>query len=187
MKTRKETTKYALLLLAGILTGGILLLDVPLKWEIILLAVLETAVLMMTFGIPKRILLFMLAFIVPINIGKSLIDRPEHIGLAMGARINIIDLLALVLLLLYLAKVALRQVEIRLFPLITVPALAWLVFSSLSLLTARDSELVVFQLINMSKLLLLCWIIANSIKNKTDVNFLIAGLMLGMLFQALLA
>jgi putative inorganic carbon (HCO3(-)) transporter len=186
MKTRKEAVQYFLPILAGILTGGILLLDVPLKWEIGLLTALGTAVLIMIFGIPNRIILFMLAFTTSFNVGKSLISRPEHLGLSMGVDIKLIDLLALVLLLFYLAKGAPRLSEIRFFPMITIPAVAWLVFSSLSLLAARDGELVVMQLINMAKLLFLCWIIANSVKNDVDVKFLIAGLMLGLLLQALI-
>ena len=47
----------------------------------------------------------------------------------------------LTLLLLFLAKLARRQVEIRFFPLITMPALAWLIVSSFSLLAARDVNL----------------------------------------------
>ncbi len=111
--------------------------------------------------------------------------RPGHLGLSDGTGIKLIDLLALVLLLLYIANVALQKAEIHMFPRIMFPAAAWLVLSSLSLLAANDAELVVIQLINMGKLLFLCWIVANSVKNDVDVKFLIAGLMLGFLFQAL--
>jgi putative inorganic carbon (HCO3(-)) transporter len=185
-KTKAKAIQYALFFSAGILTGEILLLDISLKWEIVLLAVLGTAVLIMTLGIQKRILLFMLAFIASLNLEKSFIDRPGHLGLATGVDIKLVDLLALALLLLFIARVASRQVDIHWFPFITIPALAWIVFSSLSLIAARDEGLVVLQLINMAKLLILCWIIANSVNNEGDVIYLIAGMMLGMLFQSTL-
>jgi hypothetical protein len=184
-KAKQETVQFALCLLVSILSGGILLLDAPLKWEIAFLAGLGTAVLMSVVASPKRILLFMLAFIVPIYFGKAFIIGPERYSLAKGASINLSDVLAVLLLLLFLAKLALRQVEIRFFPRITIPVLAWLVCSSLSLVAARNGQLAVIQLINMVKLSLLGWIVATSAGNKVDVTFVITGMMLGMLFQAL--
>ena len=180
----RRVIHFALCLLVGAFSGGILLLDLPLKWKMVFLATLGTTVLMLMAGNSRRILIFVLAFTVPIYFGKGLIVRSGSFSLANGVGINLSDVLAMTLLFLFLAKLARRQVNIRLFPLITIPALVWLVFSSFSLLTARDVELAVFQLINMGKLLLLYWIIANSVGDEVDVSWVIAGLMLGMLFQA---
>jgi len=184
-KVRLEGVQFALCLLVGVLSGGILLLGAPLKWEIALLAGLGTTVFMLVVGNPKRILLFVLAFTVPIYFGKAFIIGQERFSLTGGAGINLPDVLALMLLLLFLAKLARRQTEIRFFPWITIPALMWLILSSFSLVAAKDGQLAIIQLINMAKLLLLCWIVANSIGDEADVTFVITGIMLGMLFQAL--
>jgi putative inorganic carbon (HCO3(-)) transporter len=182
VKPRSATAQFGLCLLGGILIGWILLLDVSLKWEIASLAALGTAALMV--GGSNRILLFMLVFSVPFYFGKALISRPEHLGLSSGVIVNHTDILALVLLLLFLARLALGHMETRPFPLIMAPALVWLVFSAPSILAARDGEFVIIQLINMGKLLLLCWVVAKSIKNEADLIWVITALMLAMLFQA---
>jgi len=184
MKTRQEISRFALCIMAGILSGGGILLDAPLKWKAGSLAAFATAVLMLIAGRPRRILLLMLAFTTPFYFGKALIRRPEHLGLASGVGVSHTDILVLALLLLFSVKLALGQIEARFFTLITVPALAWLIFSSFSILAAGDGELVAFQLISMGQMLLLCWVVANSIENKVDVTWVITGFMLAMLFQA---
>jgi len=181
----KSVVQFGLCLLVAVFSGGILLLGVPLKWEIAFMAALGTSVSMLVTGSPKRVLLFVVSVTVPIYFGKALVVSRGNGSVANGAGINLTDVLALALLLLLLAKLAIRQIEIHFFPLTTIPALAWLVLSSLSLLTARDGQLGLIQLMNMSKLLLFCWVIANSVRNEVDVTWVTTGVVLGVLFQAL--
>lgn len=183
-KVRLEAVQFGLCLLVGVLSGRILLLDAPFKWQFAFLAALGTAVLMLVVGSPKRVILFILAFTVPVYFGKAFITGASY-SLAKGASINLSDVLAVLLLLFFLAKLARQRIAIRVFPWTTIPALVWLTLSSVSLVAARDGQLVVIQLINMAKLSLLCWVVASSIEDKSDVTFVITGMMLGMLFQAL--
>ena len=177
--------QYAWCFVVAILCGRSLLLDVPDKWKITLVAAPAAAVLALAVGRPKRILLLLIAFTVPFYWGKALAIRPEHISYITGVGINLSDVLALTLLLILLGKLSRRQAKISPFSLITVPALAWLVASSFSLLAAKDGDLALFQLVAMVKLLLLCWVVASSIGNDVDLTIVITGLMLGMVFQAL--
>ena len=139
---------------------------------------------MLAVGNSKRILLFVLAFTTPITFGKAFIISSGRFSLTKGAGINLSDVLVLMLLLLFLARRATRKTEIGFFPWVTIPMLIWLILSSFSLLAARDEQLVIIQLINMFKLLLLCWVVANSVVNEVDVTFAIIGLLLAVLFQA---
>ena len=180
------TVQFALCLLIGTLVGEILLLNIPLKWEIAIFGVMGIAVFALVVKNIKRILLFLLAFTVPIVFSKAFILSPERFSLAKGVGIDLSDVLVLILLLLFLAEMALRKIEISFFPWVTIPALVWLILSSFSLLAARDEILVVIQLIKMFKLLILCWTVALSIGNEVDVTFAITGLLLGMLFQAVI-
>lgn len=166
------------------LNGGILILNIPFKWKFAFLGLLGIAVLMLVVGNTKRILLFVLAFTVPITFGKALIISPGRFSLTKGAGINLADVLVLMLLLLFLAKWATRKTKIQFFPWVTVPVVMWLILSSFSLLTARDEQLVIIQLINMFKLLLLCWVVANSVVHEADITFVIVGLLLAAVFQA---
>ncbi len=181
----RKIIHFAMCLSVGVFGGGILLLDLPLKWKMVFLATLGITGLMLIARNPRRILTFTLALTIPTYLGKGLIDRSGSFSLANGVAINLSDVLAVALLLIFVAKLAIRQAEVHLFPLSTTSALVWLLASSLSLFTARDTELAMFQLVNMSKLLLLYWIVANSVSHETDVSWVIAGLMLGMAFQAL--
>jgi O-antigen ligase len=186
VKIRKETAQFVLCLLAAFLSGRILLLNISLKFKFVFLAALGIAALMIIFQKPKQILLFILVITTPYYFSKVLIDRGGHIGLAQGTSISLSDVIALSLFLIFLAELALRQTEILFFPLIMIPAIAWLAFSGLSILSAPDRELVVVQLLNMIKLMVICWIVANSIKDDIDMSYALAGLMLGMLSQAFL-
>jgi len=182
-RMKQETVQFALCLLAGTLMGGILLLDLPIKWKVAFFAAIGIIGLMLGTKSSVRVLLCILAFLVPFYLGKGLISRPEYLGYTKGVSINLSDMLVLLLLGLLLAKAAVHQANIH-FPSIIVAALAWLVLSSLSLLTAQDSQAVAFQLINMSKMVLLCLAIAGSVTDDLDLTFVITGLMLSMGFQS---
>jgi len=182
-RMKKETVQFALCLLAGTLMGGILLLDLPSKWKIAFFVATGIIGLILGTKSPVRVLLCILAFLVPFNLSKGLVSRPEYSGYTNSVSISPSDILVLILLGLLLAKAALHQANIHI-PSIIVSALAWLVLSSLSLLAAQDNQAVVFQLINMSKMVLLCLAIAGSVTNDLDLTFVITGLMLSMVFQS---
>lgn len=185
MRARQEIAQFALCLLVGILCGGILLFNLPLKWQFAVFGALGLAVPVLLAQSPQRPLLFALAFTVPIYFGKAFIIRLGPASLSSGVSIFLTDVLALALLLLLLIKLALRRATIRFVPMIMIPALGWLVSSSLSLLAARDTGFALIQLINTGKLLLLGWVVANSVVDEADLMWVIRGLMLGLLFQAL--
>jgi len=185
MKTKQEIALFTLCLIAVLLSGWILQFDIPQKWKFAFLMALGIAVLMLIGRRPKRILLFLLAFTGSLYFAKPLIEHTRYFGLESAVSVSHTDVLALLLLLYFLAQLAVRQAKIYFFPIIIVPALAWLAFSSLSLFSAGDGEFVIIQLINMGKLLMLCWIIANSVENEVDLNWVLTGLMIGMVFQAL--
>jgi O-antigen ligase len=183
-RIRQETVQFALCFLGGTLMGALMLLDLPPKWEIAFFGTIGIIVLMFFTKSPERVLLCILAFIVPFYMGKGIVERPGYTGYLLGISINLSDVFVLILFLLLLAKKALNQVNIHI-PSIILAALAWLVLSSLSFLAAEDSQAAAFQLVNMGKMFLLCLAIAGSVRNDIDLTFVIAGLMLNMVFQSL--
>jgi hypothetical protein len=173
--------------MAGILSGGILLLHLPLKWEVAALACLGIASLSLITWNPKGVLLFVLAFTVPFYfVVKHLSERQVYVSQSTGVGLRLPDALAAVLLFLFLARWARGQARFRVFPRVTVPAFIWLVLSGVSLLVARDQQLAGFQLINMLKLLLLYWVVALSVENDGDLRFVVTGILLSLLLQAAL-
>ena len=91
----------------------------------------------------------------------------------------------LILLLIFLGKLARGAAKIKSFSVIMLPALVWLIASALSLIAAKDGELSLFQLINMGKMILLCWVVASSVRDDGNLTIVITGLLLGMGFQSL--
>ena len=183
-KPKRETVQVALCLLAGALLGRIMLLDLKLKWEFAFMAGLGTVALSLMTGNPRGILLFLAAFTTPFFFVKRLSEREVYVSQANEINVGLMDVIGLALLFLFFSELARRKTRIRFHPSVTVPAVAWLVLSSLSLLVARDERLAVFQLINMLKMILLYWIVANSVRDKSDLTFVITGLLFSLLFQA---
>ena len=85
-----------------------------------------------------------------------------------------------------LARLATHQAEIRLYPFTTVPALAWLVASALSAVSAREVDLALIQIGQMTKLFLLYIVVANCIEDEADIKWLVWALLVGALFEGLL-
>jgi putative inorganic carbon (hco3(-)) transporter len=184
---REKIAQYALCLLVGALCGGILLLQLGTKWEIAVLGVLGISVLMLATKSPERVLLCLLAFTVPLYMGKAILDRPESTNYNTNVSIYLSDILALILLLILLGKLARKQAKTSSFSAIMLPGIAWLLASAFSLVAAKDGELVLFQLIYMGKMIVLCWVVASSVKNDGDLTVVMAGLLFGMVFQSLVA
>ncbi len=184
-RARDKIVQFALCLLVGTMSGGILLLNLDLKWEVAVLGVLGIIVLILVTKSPGQILLCMLAFLVPFYLGKAVFDWPESTSYNTNVSIYLSDILALILLLIFLGELARRKVKFSSFSQIMVPALVWLIFSSFSVAAAKDGELFLFQMFNMGKMVLLCWVIASSVRNDSELTIVISGLMLGMVFQSL--
>ncbi len=184
-----ETAQYALFILVGFLAGTPGLLDVPLKWKLALIMVVGFVTILLLVRACERLLLFVLALLIPFYIGTGLppfLTRTGQVALSVAIDLQLIDVIVIALLMYRLALVAAHQAEIRLYPFTTVPALAWLLASALSAANARDVGLAVMQLGHMSKLFLLYIAVASNVEDEGDFNWLMAGLFVGVLFEGLL-
>jgi putative inorganic carbon (HCO3(-)) transporter len=184
-----KPVQFALSGLVGLLGGVTVLVDVPLKMKAAGLLAMALVVFLLRVSHPERILLFALAFTVPFFIGKDLegfLTREGHIGGFSAVGVHLTDVLAVALLLLHLGRPAARRARIRLTPLTTVPALVWLAVSALSLANAMDVGVAAVQLIGMGRLFLLYLAVSNSVGDEEDVGWVVAGLLLGLLSEALL-
>lgn len=179
------TFQIALSLLLGSIAGTILLLDIPAKWEATLILAIGFAIILMVCN-PKRVLLLTVAGIVPFYIGNDFFYRPQYLGEMHSVGFYAIDALVIGLLILLLARVATRQSKIRLFPRTTIPAIAWLTISALSVVNAKDVEIAAIQLIAMGRLFLIYLVVANSLEDEADVKWLTSGFLLGILCQGLI-
>jgi O-antigen ligase len=166
--------------------GTVILSGLPLKWVIAVIAVVGLAPIMLMVRNVKRVLLFGLAFIVPVSIGTGLppiLERLDHIGSWNTLDIQLIDILVLLLLMYHLARWMIGRVQIRFYPFTTIPAFAWLFACSLSIAVAREPDFSIILVGVMVKLWLLYIVVANSIEDAADIMWLTTALSLGVLLQ----
>jgi len=106
--------------------------------------------------------------------------------MSVSIYLELIDVIAIALILYRLVLLATHHAEARLYPSTTVPALAWLVASALSVANARDVGLAVIQLGHMGKLFLLYIAVVSNVEDEGDFNWLMAALVVWVLFEGLL-
>ncbi len=179
--------QFVVCLFTGILSGAVILLNLPDKWKFGFIMVLLLVNLVIAIN-PTHVLLFLIASSVPIYLVKGIISfpRPVNVGLSTGIGVSHTEVMVLLLLLVFLATMKSRNIKVSFFPSITLPALAWIGVSSLSLFNSRDVTLSLMQLIYMCSLFVIYLIFANCIREKIDLKWVIAGLITGMLFEAAL-
>jgi putative inorganic carbon (HCO3(-)) transporter len=173
----------------GVLAGVPFLLDMSTKWKVGILLGEGLVMVLAVAGSAKRVLLFAMVSLIPFSIGTGLpaiVERPEHIGLARGIFLQASDILVAGLLLVHLARMATHKAVIRLYPAITVPALAWIVASALSATNARDPTLSALQLFHMVRLALLYIVVANVLEIKADIRWILLAVSASIVFQGLL-
>jgi putative inorganic carbon (HCO3(-)) transporter len=188
-KAMSKPVQFTLSALVGLLGGAAVLVDAPLKIKAVCFLAMGFVVFLLRVSRPERVLLFALTFTVPFFIGKDLegvLTRKGHIGGFSAVGLHLTDVLVVALLLLYLGRLAMGRAKIRLCPPTTVPALGWLAASALSLANARDVGVAAIQIIGMGRLFLLYLVVANSVEDEEDVQWLVTGLLLGLLSEALL-
>jgi putative inorganic carbon (HCO3(-)) transporter len=171
----------------GVLLGISFLLNFPNRLRIMLVAAVVFAPLFVIVKPPRRIVLFALAFVMPLSVGKyfissDIVKLPVH-----GVDIQLYDLLAIILIGLFLAHLATnRQAKFHFFASTSLPALAWLITGCFSLVNAKDWQLSSIELITMGKLFIFYLVVANSIHDTSDIKWVISGLLLALGFEAIL-
>ncbi len=157
------------------------------KWA--LLAILGLAFPFVLAVVPdtRRFILWVLVFTFPLNIDVNMIwtqspSGPSYLG------IRLTDVLIIVLLLLLLYQTG-REKSVRsfkFFPHISLPTLALVIFSVLSMLVASDLKASFIEVANYIKLLVFFIIFANSIRNRQDLASVMGALFTSVIVQAVL-
>lgn len=169
--------------------GATILLSMPMQWTIALILTIGFISILLISHDAERVIIFTVALITPLSVGTTLppfLQHLGHIGLSNTLDVQVIDVLILSLIIYRIVRMATRWDEIRLFPFVTFPALAWIFASALSVLYAREVDVGVIQLGQMAKLGLLYIVVANSIKDEAYIKWLVTALILGVLFEGLL-
>ncbi len=179
------------LLLAGIAVAvsaaSYVLWSLELKWALFgFMGLLFPFVLAMVPNV-QRFLLGLLIFAIPLNADYNFMLHPSPGG-ADAISLGLTDILLAILLGHWLIQtVKLKQPgAIRFFPAITWPTLALIVMSGISMLAAKDLLWSAFDLINFVKALLFFLFLANNLRKREDISFVLQAFFLGLLVQTLI-
>lgn len=135
----------------------------------------------------KRFFLTFFVFSIPICVGKSFFYQ-AYAGGVHEISINLIDIFLVILYFLWgVELLSKRDIKINFFPQTTIPALFFIGISLLSISKSKHIDLSLFELIRMIKVFLIYFYIANNIRTKRDIKYVLIFLLLGVFCQSLIA
>lgn len=177
-----------LVILGGIICGLFILFLtlLPTKW-----GVLGTIGIMVPFiavltGDVKRFFLAMLVFTLPIQLDIT-IRHSGHLGGAAGFIISLYDITLAVLYILWISElVRNKNAKINFFPRISLPFFFLIGMATLSMASAPFPKLSLFEIVQVFKMYFGFLYIANNIKSRREIQFVVVFLLLGLLLESLL-
>ncbi len=186
-KLSSEVYQYFLVLIVSLLLGGILIVDIAFKWKFVLIMGLGIVLLLLLTN-PKQALLFLIGATVPILLSKAvvIVSNNNNCCEMTGIGIKQTDVIAIAMLIFFLVPKAMEKTKIRFFQSITLPAMAWILVSALSLIAAQNLLAAIAMLIFMFQQFVIYLIIANCINTKRDMEWIMGGIILGVSFESLL-
>jgi len=178
-----------LVVLGGIFCGLFMLVLTifPAKWAVLgILGMMVPFVAVLT-GNVERFFLGVLVFTLPIQLDIT-IRHSGHLGGAAGFMISLYDITLAVLYLLWISNlVRNKNAKINFFPRITLPFFCLIGVATLSMANASVPRLSLFEIVEVVKMYLGFIYIANNIKSKRQIQFVISLFLLGLFLESLLA
>ncbi len=146
----------------------------------------------------ERLILFIIAVGVPLNLDISVIISPLARNVANMAagrtivaltelRISLIMIVVLFGYILWLVgRSQNNRYPVRYYPSLTVPALGLIFISLLSISLAQDKQLAFFKVMMLVELFLIYFYVANHLRTKSDLQFFVTIFMAGLLLESIL-
>ncbi len=188
---KKFLSWQALLFLCGGVMAGVLIInfsELPGRYAPVAFAALAFPFLAMIVADLRKLLLAGIVFAIPIALDINVKHLFENQAGAATMGISLRDILTLMLLLWWIVDfVAAGNKRFHFFPRITIPALCYLEVCILSLLWAPRTDLAVLEIVHMSKILLMYFVVANLLFNTDDVRFMLWALVGTVLLESSLA
>jgi putative inorganic carbon (HCO3(-)) transporter len=178
-----------LILMAGIILGFFMFtffLFLPNTYATFVTFGLMIPLLIVIVGSAKRFLLAILIICLPITVDISLGDT-GHIGGTAGYLLSLFDIVLAGLYLFWLLEIlGKKNIKVSFFPQISVPAFCLILMAALSMVFSRFPKFGRFEIIEVLKMYFCFFYLANNIKSKNDVKFIVVFLLLGLLFEGVL-
>lgn len=176
-----------LVILGGIICGLFILFLalLPTKWGVLGAIGMMVPFVAVLTGDVKRFFLAMLVFTLPIQLDIT-IRHSGHLGGAAGFIISLFDITLAVLYILWISELVRNKGRINFFPRISLPFFFLIGMATLSLAKASFPRLSLFEIVQMLKMYLGFLYIANNLKSKKEIHFVVVFLLLGLFLEGLL-
>jgi len=151
----------------------ILFSRLPETYATIILLAIISPFFAIIIGDSKRLLLGILVVCLPISIDITF-GYTGHVGGAAGYIVSFYDIvLAFSYLLWFSELIFKKKTNIELFPVISIPAIFLISYACLSTISAEYPDYSVYEIIEVIKMYLTFIYLANNIKTKNDVQFIL--------------
>ena len=174
---------------AGIACGVLIIIlfsRLPETYAIIIILAIVSPFIVIIVGESKRLLLGILVVCLPITIDITF-GYTGHKGGAAGYIVSFYDIvLALLYLLWFSELIAKKEINIELYPVISLPALFLISFACLSTISAEYPDYGVFEIIEIIKMYLTFIYLANNIKTKSEFQFIVIIFITCLFFEGVL-
>ncbi|MBN1999980.1 O-antigen ligase family protein [candidate division KSB1 bacterium] len=157
------------------------------KWAIVVILGLAFPFVLAMVPDTRRFILWILVFTFPLNIDANLIWTQSPSG-SSYLGIRLMDILVIILFILLMFQTG-REKSVRsfrFFPHISLPTLALIMFSGISMLVAPDLKASLIEIVNYLKLFIFFIVFANSIRNREDLATVVNALFLSIIVQVAL-
>jgi putative inorganic carbon (hco3(-)) transporter len=135
----------------------------------------------------RRFILGMMVFSIPLNADYHFVLHPSPGG-ANGVTLGLTEVLLFALIIHTLINSVKDdpKYKLKLFPALSVPTLAIIVVSMVSLIAATDFRWAMFDILNFVKMFLFFLFLANNIRDKQDVSLVVRVMFLGLAIQSII-
>jgi len=178
----------AIIILGGILFGLFMLFlnFLPARWGILVAIGMMVPFIALVTGDVKRFFLAILVFSLPIQLDIT-IRHSGHLGGAAGFIISLFDITLAVLYILWISEIVRRKTRINFFPRITLPFFFLIGMATLSMVNASSPRLSLFEIVEVFKMYLGFLYIANNLRDRKEIQFVVIFLLLGLFLESMLA
>ena len=176
-----------LVILGGIICGLFILFltFLPTKWGVLGAIGMMVPFIAVLTGDVKRFFLAILVFALPIQLDVT-IRHSGHLGGAAGFIISLFDITLAILYVLWISELVRNKRKINFFPSISLPFFLLIGIATLSMVNASSPKLSLFEIVQMLKMYLGFLYIANNLKSRKEIQFVVAFLLLGLFLESVL-
>jgi len=177
---KNNTAQIMIFLFLGAIVGLFvsIVLRLPHRWMIVMMMGISLPFIGLIVGDLRRFFILLLILAVPLMIDINFVQKYEYQAGAHTAGISIRDIFVLLILAVWIIeKISNEELRMRFFPSITIPALIYLEICLVTFLWAPRVDLATLEIIQMTKVFILYLILANNLRDVSDVRFVVWALL----------